>query len=346
LKRALFIILISLLALVPAASAQFSTPLVITINGDFWTWYGDPSLPPVSITQWGYNEPGVLSPDGGRIAYNSVAQIAVDALNRVGPIGGGGLPSNIWVFDPISGSGTRLAEQPPDASFFTEGVADKGIVRSTPAWSPDGGRLAWAEQTYPDTVGSIVVYDFASGASIIVASNLPPSIGVPAPKEVLWGQNGIVVRDNQQGGDIFTVYQPNGSVSASFTVGGSARELAFYALMDGGGREVLGVLFNDGVWELFDLTSGAAQIAGGIPEMYSLRAGGGSLALSTRLAVSHGGCSMRRAVSAPSSCLRRTLCRSGTRSRPMVRRWRSAITSKISACSLMSSTSGKTAQSP
>lgn len=282
-KRALLVTFLCLLALVPMASAQFSTPLVITINGDFWTWYGDASLPPISITQWGYNEPGVISPDGGRIAYNSLAQIVVDALNRVGPIGGGALPSNIWIVDPISGSGSRVGEQPPDASFFTEGIPDRGIARSTPAWSPDGGRLAWAEQSIPDTLGSIVVYDFASGASIIVASNLPPSAGVPAPKEVLWGQSGIVVRDAQGSGDIFTVYQPTGSASASFTVGGGGRGLAYYALMDAGGREVLGVLFNDGVWELFDLASGAAQIATGIPEMYSLRAGGGSLALSPAL---------------------------------------------------------------
>jgi hypothetical protein len=285
LKRTLtFLFLCLLVALPGAASAQFSAPLIITLNGDFWAWYGDASTPPVSVTQWGYNEPGVLSPDGSRVAYNSLAQIVVDAFARVGPVGGGALPSNIWIADPISGQGVRVGEQPPQASFMVEGVPDFGIARSDPAWSPNGAQLAWAEQTYPTPSDAIIVYDLASQSAFAVASGLTPSAGVPAPKEVLWGQTGIVVRDLQPGADgaivdAFSVYAPTGGIISQFTVGGSGRALVYDALMQVNGREALGVLMSDGVWELIDLASGAAQTAAGIPELYSLRAPDSSLSL-------------------------------------------------------------------
>jgi hypothetical protein len=259
-----------------SVKAQFADPLVITINGDFWTWYGDATQAPARVTEWGFNSPPVMSPDNSRIAYNSTAQMVV----AVGGAGGGALPSNIWVADPRTGSGTRVVDQPEGASFMTAGVPDLGVVRSDPAWSPDGGRLVWAEQTYPTPVDSLVVHDINSGLSQPIVTDLPPSPGVPAPREVLWGSNGIVVRAAQLDGDSFSLYAPDGVQLSSFQVGGGGRVLTYYALMAASGREVLGVLFNDGVWELFDLFSGASQLADGIPEMYSLRAGDGSLSLS------------------------------------------------------------------
>lgn len=287
LRRMLLLLVSSLMLTIIGAglvSAQAEAPLIISLNGDLWSWNGDPTQPPAALTTWGFNDPGQLSPDGGRVAYNSVAQVVVDAMARVGGIGGGALPSNIWVINVASGDGVRVAEQPADASFFTEGVPDKGIIRSDPAWSPDGGRLVWGEETYPERINSIVVYDLAAGARVI-ASNLPPSAGVPAPKEVRWGQSGILARDMQAGSDgspvtIFSLFSPDGALFNTLQVGDGVRTPVFYDFMQANGREVIGVLFNDGVWTLYDPYSGAAEVAAGIPEMYSLRNPSGSLALS------------------------------------------------------------------
>jgi hypothetical protein len=283
-RKALLFLVFGLLLLAQGASAQSNTPLVLTINGDLWAWNGDPAAPPTSLTTWGYNDPGIVSPNGSRIAYNSLATIVVNALVQSGGQGGGALPSNIWVID-FSGNGIRIAEQPEGASFRAEGVADFGIVRSSPAWSPDESRLVWSEQTFPNPADSLAVYDFTSGSTRTIVANLPPSAGVSAPKDVAWGRTGIVMHDVQMGGDgsmidLFTVYTPEGATISSFQVGGSGRFMVFWALMEDNGREVLGVLFNDAVWELFDLNSGASQVATGIPEMYAPLNPAGSQALS------------------------------------------------------------------
>jgi hypothetical protein len=260
-----------------SAGAQTTAPLIITINGDLWRWDGAPNVPPAAITTWGWNEPGVLARDNVRIAYNSLAQVVADAYRRGAASPGGAVPSNIWVIDSFGLSGIRVAEQPADAAFFSEGLPDKGVVRATPAWSPDGTRLAWTEQTYPEGVGSVVLYDVASGVTLTIASNLPSS---PIPRSVQWGTEVIAVRQDVGGADSYSIFAADGSPITSFTAGGAGRQPVYHALMQAAGREMLGVLFNDGLWELFDPYSGSSQVANGIPELYSLSAGQTSLALS------------------------------------------------------------------
>jgi hypothetical protein len=282
-KAFLFLITLLLAGFAFPVSAQQASPLVLTLNGDLWAWNGDPAAAPASLTTWGYNDPAVISPDGSRIAYTSLAAIVVDAIARGGNQAGGKLPSNVWVID-FSGNGIRVADQPSNAAFMMPGAADFGIVRSTPAWSPDGNRLVWAEQTYPNAIDSIVIHDLASSTTRTIVGNLPPAAGVPAPKDIAWARTGIVVHDVQAGAngnlvDLFSVYTPEGMLISSFQVGGG-RFMVHWAVMDDNGREVLGVLFNDAVWDLFDLNSGTSQTSEGIPELYSPLNPGGSLALS------------------------------------------------------------------
>ena len=67
----------------PTASASIPTaqgggaPLVFLKDGDLWKWDGSVVT---QLTTWGYNERPVLSPNGQRVAYNSWAQITINAI--------------------------------------------------------------------------------------------------------------------------------------------------------------------------------------------------------------------------------------------------------------------------
>lgn len=172
-----------------------SAPLVLDLQGDFWGWYED-SATLKQLTNWGYNDGGVMSPDGQYLAYYSLAQVTVDAIRREGGFGGGRLPGNIWVLNLTTGDGFRTVDQPEGASFFTEGVPDKAVIRSSPFWSPDSSQLAWTEIDYPEdanTHSRLVVYDLATQTAQTLVENLPIQFGVVSTLEGVWGQSGIVL---------------------------------------------------------------------------------------------------------------------------------------------------------
>ena len=104
-----------------------SAPLVFLKDGDLWKWDGSAVT---QLTTWGYNERPVLSPNGQRIAYNSWAQITIDAIAAGKPVMGL-IPSNIWVIDPVTGNANRVADQPPGATFNLA-QTDYAIMRGTP----------------------------------------------------------------------------------------------------------------------------------------------------------------------------------------------------------------------
>ncbi|MCL4251044.1 MAG: SH3 domain-containing protein [Anaerolineae bacterium] len=224
-----------------------------------------------------------ISPDARFIAYNIIPPNVVETLNRVGGVGGGALPSDIWMLEIATGSATPIATQPPDASFLVDGVPDKGIARALPTWSPDGDALAWSELSYPGGAEQLMVYDLASGESAVVVDSIPPSVGVPVPPDVRWGEPGILVRSTQfiDGGgfmqDQLLLYAPDGTPLTSLPIGTQSQFPLAYIWLYDVNTPVIGVLFNDLRWITIEPMSGSIQALDGTPELYGLRAGGASL---------------------------------------------------------------------
>src|SRR6185369_1223410 len=71
-----------LLAVISPVYAQSNPPVILMVNGDLWSWREGDAVPS-QLTYYGHNLDFDLSPDGTTIAYDSVAKIAVDAIQRV-----------------------------------------------------------------------------------------------------------------------------------------------------------------------------------------------------------------------------------------------------------------------
>lgn len=260
-KTKYFLIILLLLSLfVPltpnTSSAQPpSSPIILWMDGDYYRYV--PAADSLEqITTWGYNRRPVISPDNTRIAYSSTATVAVEAIERVGGIGGGDLPSNIWVLEIDSGDAFRAADQPPDASLFTEGQPDKFTLRSEPAWSPDSTKLAWTEQL-TDGSNRLAIYTFSTGATAF--TNIPEApYGVPVAIPIKWGDSGIVAEvistETQGLQNDYYVFNNDGSLRLVLQAP-SIPDSVFYGdfeLVDFGASEFLGLWRSDGIWTLLD----------------------------------------------------------------------------------------------
>ncbi|HEX3050198.1 MAG TPA: SH3 domain-containing protein [Aggregatilineaceae bacterium] len=274
---------------VSAVRAQTATPPVLLLNGDLVQVQSDGTLTP--LTQDGNILSAVISPDGAYLAYVTYSPLSVDALARVGPIGGGALPADIWIVPVQAAEPFAVATQPADASFFTENVEDNALLRSTPTWSPDATKLAWAELHYPSFAAEsnrVMVYDLATGTTNTLVNNLPASAGVPSPLDVRWGSGGIAVLSFQMDTTTaamlphFQIYDPaSGALLADTVVPEEGDK--FYA--DFGwvtmpdGTSMLGVLYGNGTGDLINPTTGERQAAPGMVERYSLADSANTLGL-------------------------------------------------------------------
>lgn len=269
----LAIALLALLVVIPAA-AQSNTPLIIQAGGDFWAWdEATQALRP--LTTGGSHFTPVLSPDGRRLAYTAYPDMVVTALKESGGIGGGPLPKDIWVLDMPDGVNFHIAQQPADASFFVTGVPDKAMIRSRPAWSPDGTWLAWTEALYPDWSIQLTLYSFQTGDMRTIVTGLPEQGGVPDVLDVMWADAGLILHsatyapeaDTWQ--NTFLVYDAAGTALNEIPLAASAdRFMVFYTLIKAAGQDALGVLYNSGEWELIDPQTGLIRPMPA-PELYS-----------------------------------------------------------------------------
>jgi hypothetical protein len=271
-----------------AARAQTNSadaPLLLLRNGDFVAW--SPLKAGLEQrTNWGYNQAPIISPDGKWAAYKSYAQLAVDAIKRVGGVGGGDLPANIWLIDVITNDAMRIADQPADASFMAENnTPDKFVVRSFPVWSPDGTAVAWAELLYPEQSYQIGVYTLAEHTIRTFPLNFAPQYGVPSAPDLAWAGAGIVVRSttiiqpdgNVDGVDTLMIFSPSGELVRSVEIG--YLDTFFPITSDDGGNDLAvltrgkaGQQLEQPVWMLLDGSTGDLTEMDGFPELYSLSA--------------------------------------------------------------------------
>src|SRR5687767_2527522 len=110
-RNCLLLLTLLLTGIVTSAHAQqkLNPPIIMADGaGDLWAWDG---INLSKRTTRSHNGEPVMSPDGKKIAFNALATITVNEINRSGGIGGGGLPSDIWVLDIATNRAERLQDQ-------------------------------------------------------------------------------------------------------------------------------------------------------------------------------------------------------------------------------------------
>ncbi|MBN1965441.1 MAG: SH3 domain-containing protein [Anaerolineae bacterium] len=270
------------------AAAQPAAPIVLLADNDLWLWSeGGRALVP--LTQDAHVLGVALSPDGRYLAYMAHAPLTIDALARTGGIGGGMLPSDIWVVDLASLQFTPVAVQPPDASFFTDGVEDNALLRSIPTWSPDGTEIGWAEVHYPSfsrESDRLMAYNVTTGATRQIVSGLPEAAGVPGPAQVLWGGGGLAVLNYayDQATNLFyneiLVYSIDGTRRAQTRVGDDiSSPVVDYLWIEQAGQAYVGMYYADGSWKLVHPQTGSLETPPGAPQLVSALVPAESLAL-------------------------------------------------------------------
>ena len=275
----ILLLCVLILALAGAAQAQDTpAPVLMLINGeDIWASYPTGL---VRLSFSGYANRPALSPSGGQIAYPVIDQIGIQALQTTGGLVSE-LPSNIVLQDLTTQAATPIATQPEGATF-NAGEPARAIVRSAPAWSTDGGALAWTEDAAPESVRSLVVYTPASATAQVLAADLPLQAGFQQTLPVRWGGGGIALHSitavaeataAQPTIDTFLIYSPQGALLASATVTPAAGEYVYdFQWISDAGVDKLGVIYSTGRWDIIDPATGAVTALVGSPELYSLSA--------------------------------------------------------------------------
>ena len=163
-------------------------PIYAYRNGDIWK-YDLTRQTAAQLTNWGYNGGPILSPDGSKIAYlsiasNFVAQFEAGAATQAS----GSAPANIWLMDIATESFQLVADQ--------SGASHTGILRSLPNWSPDSRQLVWLQLDrglQSLDAAHLKLHNLATGITSTLASNVDlgfqgDDIRMPSLR---WGEGGI-----------------------------------------------------------------------------------------------------------------------------------------------------------
>jgi WD40 repeat protein len=268
-KQVIAVILLAVLLIAgrgaPVRAQDDGAPLVIFQYFDLWTCL------PSEGTNTNLTESGVvllpsMSPDGTRMAYLEYAPITLEAW-QVLDDRSAMPPADVWIIDIRTGEKTLIAAQPEDASLLVPGVPNTAVIRSAPAWSPDGTMLAWSEMLpAPDhpsyrpiplfdvTDHRLVIADLDGGETRIV-TDLPRIGFYDGPYRVAWGGGGLAVGDMRalDSDEIAVlVYDTNGTLLAEYRqFWQDEPRLRSYAWVMLDDRDVVGFSSDDG-WRLFD----------------------------------------------------------------------------------------------
>src|SRR5258708_4734581 len=119
------------------------TPLLVgirnnrTYEGDIWALQGTVM---VQRTTYGHSLQPVVSPLGDSFAFQQIPEsyLKLQAANNNGLV-----PEDIYVMNLGTSQALTVATQPGNVSY--DAGQGRYVLRSQPAWSPDGKLLAWTE---------------------------------------------------------------------------------------------------------------------------------------------------------------------------------------------------------
>jgi len=273
-KRLFAILLVFVMMAVGVVTAQ-DNPLLVAMEGDLYTWSGDASQAVTPYTACDPTERIVsdisINSADGRIAFLTEPESVSTAIGEFGAQGP--LPTNIVTCDGTSL--TTVAGQPDNFSFFDSDVPDVAIVRTTPTWSPAGDALAWTTFNLESGLMFLEVLN-SDDTRTSTRIDLPEAMGPTAPPFITWGDNGIYMYHATVDEETFAfvelvfLFDRAGTLVAESRLPATDESRFVYDkfIMDDNGTEYVGLLYNDGVWELFDPMTGEAQPANGVGELY------------------------------------------------------------------------------
>lgn len=174
-KRIFGILMMMVLSLSSTVYGQDGQPplLILTFGEDVVYQYEDGQVTPLDncaprgesrqlSTIW-------VSPDGFRYAFLTSAPNV------------GGTANNLRICDLESGSLIPVTGQPQTQ-----------IIHSSPTWSLDGDKLAFARLIQGQNRMELVIYDLASRNEDVVYEREMPVSGSSLPPQVVWGAIGVV----------------------------------------------------------------------------------------------------------------------------------------------------------
>lgn len=258
-------------------TAQSESVLYVNVDGDIWSW--TPETAPQQLTEWGFNGSPILSPDGRRLAYASVASEAVQLINSSPSefshlIYAGTPTNNIWVMDTATGNFQRIVDQGDNFP----------IKRGQPVWSPNSDELAWVEYINSDTSTTfgarLMVYNFADDRIRDLGTiNLGfQDAGLRLPK-IQWGDGGISY-------DIFTYVETGGAEIQLYVIDALTGEVSQFILsaddtpfsqnnrfpvdhiwVEHEALARIAILYSDNTWSLLDPIAKSQVVLSDAPTM-------------------------------------------------------------------------------
>jgi hypothetical protein len=271
-KRLILLVLIGLLlfpALFVSAQDDFTPPIVVRLFGSdvLYSVRGDTveALDYCQPQEDVYNGfPIELSPDGTRFAFLATTTLPGE---QAGMNNGAFNADNVYICNMQDETLTQITTQPEGATAGTTVEDSVYTVYGTPAWSPDGTQIAWAQVNTPDGTTQLVVYNLEAETSEVLSEGglVLADVVYTTPERTGEDQRSILV------------YRANGEDVVETTEFASAQVNGGWVLYEGDYH--LFAQDAEGVGALYNPASGEFVRYEGVVEYYSLLAPETSLGL-------------------------------------------------------------------